>query len=497
MNQFIERENAESDLLQCAAFVAERIGSADAHATSVSDAARRFAAKGELDLAAGLADSIGDPHQRDTVLSEIAAFCVEFNDDEYGFQLVEAIEEANVQQHALHNIAVHQAAQQRFDDALETIKQIDDSAITIGDLAVRAAFANNEPLARRLLAQIDLPSVRAQVLLGIAQAKSETDESPQTVLNESLTEIESVEFNTEKTQLLLDVAAKFLNANDIETAQQILIKTELLAETLEPNFRAPALAQIAALFARSKDFASGERILSAIESLQQTAIARISFADEFYKADATDRAVSNLEEALVLLKTQIARFIDSRSNAQFDLWATIAVRFAQFGKFERSLEVALEIPHEAAQAAALTNLAVIFQTGGREELARQALTDFQTVSDRVFALLAVSRNAARNGDSEKSLVLLNEAFESSEDIEQLNLRSEALSEIVEQFAARGETAKATEVLAENLRIVAAINNKSQQVALLADIGATVEKAGLELTDQMRGTLNTIVRKSLI
>lgn len=497
MSQFIERENAESDLLMCAAFVAERIGSADAHATSVSDTARRFAAKGELDLAAGLADSISDPHARDTVLSEIAAYCVQFNDDEYGFQLIEAIEEPNFQQHALHNIAVRQAAQQRFDDALETTKQIDDAAITIGDLAVRAAFAGDEKLARKLLEQIDLPNIRAQVLNGIAQSKSETGESTQAVLNESLHEIENVEFDEEKTQLLFDAAGKFLDANENETALQVLSKAKLLAETLEPNFRAPALAQTAALFARANDFATGERILQTIESLHQAAVARVSFSEEFYAAGEIDKAVSNLEEALMLLKTNIARFVDSRSNSQFALWANIALNLAQLGKFERGLEVALEIPHEAAQSSALTNLAINFQSNGKDELARQTLSEFKTAADRIFGLLAVSRSAAQNGESEKSLALLNEAFEASEDIEQLNLRSEALSEIVEQFAARGETAKATEVLAENLQVVAAINNKSQQVALLADISATVEKANLELTEQMRGTLNTIVRKSLI
>ncbi len=497
MSQFIERENAETDLLHCAAFVAERIGSADAHATSVSDVARRFAAKGELDLAAGLADSINDPHQRDTVLSEIAAFCVQFDDDEYGFQLIEAIEEPNFQQHAWHNIAVRQASQRRFDGALETAKKIIDPAVTIGDLAFRAAFANDQPLARKLLEQIDLPNVRAQVLNGIALAQLERGEAPQTALNEALAEIENVEFDEERTQLLLDVAAKFLDANETESALQVLTETKLLAETLEPNFRAPALAQTAALFARANDFAAGERILETIESLHQAAVARVSFSEEFYAANEIDKAVSNLEEALVLLKTNIARFIDSRSNAQFALWANIAMNLAQFGRSERGLEVALEIPLEAAQASALTNLAVTFQTNGREELARQALGEFQTAADRIFALLAVSRSAARNGEQEKSFGFLNEARESSEDVEQLNLRSEILTEIVEQFAARGETEKAIEVLTENLRVVSAINNKSQQVAVLADISQTVEKNKLDLSDQMRETLNTIVRKSLI
>ena len=58
MDYFISKERAETDLLDCAAFLAERVKSADGHAEAMSEIVPRYLAKGDVDLAAELANAI-------------------------------------------------------------------------------------------------------------------------------------------------------------------------------------------------------------------------------------------------------------------------------------------------------------------------------------------------------------------------------------------------------------------------------------------------------
>ncbi len=52
----INIEDANSDLLACAAFLAESIKSSDGHAEAMKEIVPRYLAKGDVDIAAGLAD---------------------------------------------------------------------------------------------------------------------------------------------------------------------------------------------------------------------------------------------------------------------------------------------------------------------------------------------------------------------------------------------------------------------------------------------------------
>ncbi|MBC7797769.1 MAG: hypothetical protein H7Z37_12925, partial [Pyrinomonadaceae bacterium] len=157
----IEPEQARNDLMMCAAFVAERIRSADGHAEAISDIARRFAIKGELDLAASLADTISDPHARDIALSEIAIICVDFDDTDYGLQLVEAIDEQGLQQFALSSIAIRQAKRGDVSGALQTASTAEDAAMIYGSIAVNLS-ATDELQAREIAERIEFPIIRTQ-----------------------------------------------------------------------------------------------------------------------------------------------------------------------------------------------------------------------------------------------------------------------------------------------------------------------------------------------
>ena len=72
---FISRDSAVSDLLSAAAYLGERIRSGDGRAEAMNAVVPRFLARGEVDLAAELANSVDDPYSRDKLLTMVAEKC--------------------------------------------------------------------------------------------------------------------------------------------------------------------------------------------------------------------------------------------------------------------------------------------------------------------------------------------------------------------------------------------------------------------------------------
>ena len=87
----ITTKEAEENLLSCAAFLAEGIKSSDGHSEALRTILPFYLEKDEVDLAAEFANSIDDPFMRDKLLTLVAEKCAAIDDDEYAFQLVEAI----------------------------------------------------------------------------------------------------------------------------------------------------------------------------------------------------------------------------------------------------------------------------------------------------------------------------------------------------------------------------------------------------------------------
>ena len=106
----ISIEEAQEDLLSCAAYLAEGIKSADGHSEAMRAILPYYLAKDNVDLAAEFANSIDDPFMRDRLLTLVAEKCAAIDDDEYAFQLAEAIEDNGAQAQALERIALQKSA---------------------------------------------------------------------------------------------------------------------------------------------------------------------------------------------------------------------------------------------------------------------------------------------------------------------------------------------------------------------------------------------------
>src|SRR5688572_11882250 len=142
---FITRQDAESDLLSCATYLAERIKSVDGHAEAISAVVPQYLAKGNVDLSAELANTVDDPHTRDRLLIAVAEKCAELDDDEYALQLAEAVEEPGLQSQALERIGLQKASKGEFEKAREIASGISDpDPVLIGIALKQSSIGLND-----------------------------------------------------------------------------------------------------------------------------------------------------------------------------------------------------------------------------------------------------------------------------------------------------------------------------------------------------------------
>nr|MDQ3042587.1 hypothetical protein [Acidobacteriota bacterium] len=119
MEHQISIEEAKGNLLACAAFLAENIKSSDGHSEAMKEIIPRYLEKDAVDLSAELADTVSDPFTRDRLLMLVAEKCAAIDDDEYAFQLIEAIEDYGTQAQAREHIALQKSAKGDYAKALE------------------------------------------------------------------------------------------------------------------------------------------------------------------------------------------------------------------------------------------------------------------------------------------------------------------------------------------------------------------------------------------
>ena len=72
---FISIEEAENNLLSCATFLSEDIKSAEGYAEAMKAIIPHYLERGDVDTAAGLADTVDDPFVRDRLLMSVAEKC--------------------------------------------------------------------------------------------------------------------------------------------------------------------------------------------------------------------------------------------------------------------------------------------------------------------------------------------------------------------------------------------------------------------------------------
>jgi tetratricopeptide (TPR) repeat protein len=492
----ISTTDAQENLLACAAYLAEGIKSADGHSEAMRAILPFYLEKKEVDLAAEFANSIDDPFMRDRLLTLVAEKCAALDDDEYAFQLVEAIEDYGTQAQARERIALQKSAKSDFAKAFEIADTLEHPDNVFAAIAVNSSEDGQAATALEAIEEIEFPYIKVVTLQTIAGQKIEKQENKEAVelLEKALESAEEIDFAEEKIRALADIASHFTDAKRNDRAIETLDKAKHLAEKLDNVHRDAFLANIAYGFFRAGSIDLADRTLDLVNDKTQMSSTLVGFAREYWAKDEKPDAVETLEEAHAILKSQHEK--ETRdSRAKFALFSMIAALFASYEKPERAVEIAQEIPEENEQMSALAQIAQILTAHGNDDAALSAVHAIAEDSQRLSAFIGISDAQNRLDKQPDAVKTLNEAAHLAETIPQLASRSAALNELAKRFADYGETARARELTHENLATIAEIRDESSQAVCLATLSEIYEANNFELTGAEKEILQTIIRKA--
>jgi tetratricopeptide (TPR) repeat protein len=491
---FISFDQAENDLMACAAFLAERIKSGDGHAAAMQTIVPRYLAKGEVDLAAELANAVGDPFSRDKLLTLVAEKCAELGDEEYALQLMDSIEDHGMQAQAFERVALIMAEKGNVAGAAEIADGMAHPDFVYAGIAVHQAVNGDETGASATLAQIEFATARASALQQIAADQIEAKETEKALnsLEEATAAAAEIEHDEEKIRTLCDIGNSFIEAKRNDKAIETFETARAEAEALDNIHRDFFLVNCALGFLFSGSTELAERTLDLVVDKTQMASALLGFAREEWRKDEKDTALETLDEAYAIVNSQ--RDVETRdSRARNGLLAGIAVQFAGFGKADRGIEIALENQDENEQMAALSQIAQIQVLQKNDELARQTINLITEDSNRLLAFVSLADAKAKLGEREASISLLEEAAGLVETVPQLAARSNVLNEIAVRFTEQGETVKARELARQNLDLICEIRDESSRAVELANLSGVYERSNFELSESERSVLAKLTR----
>ncbi len=492
----ITTEEAESNLLACAAFLAENIKSSDGYAEAMTEIVPRFLAREEVDRAAQFADAIDDPFARDRLLTLTAEKCAAIGDDEYAFQLAESIEDYGLQAQARERIALQKSAKNEFEKALNIAETLDHADEAFAGIAVYQAASGDEASALETIAKINFANAKVSAFRNIALHNLEKGESAKAVelLEKAIEAANEIEFAEEKIRAFIDIGNLFVEAERRDRAIEIFDRVKTLAEKLDNIHREFNLASAALGFLRAGSLDLADRTLDLVTDKTQIASCLNGFAQIFWANDERDDALETLEEAHAILKSQ--RDSETRdSRARFQVFGALAVQFGRFEKAERAIEIAQGNIDETEKYSALAQIAQVCTLQSRDELARQAISAISDDAQKMFALIGVSDAKNNLNEREKAFEILNEAAALSETVPQIASRSSALNELAERFRKYDDTEKAREICLENLTLIAQIRNESSRAVALLHLANIYEQAEYILNDAEKSVLRLMIQKA--
>ena len=492
----IDLSEAEANLAAAATYLAENIGSSDGHAEAMKEIVAYYISKGEVDLAAELADTIKDNFVRDNLLVRIAEKCAAANDDEYAFQLAEAIEDYGLQASAQERIAVQKAIRGEFDEALKVADSLSHPDDALAVIAVRQIIAGKEPEARQTISRIEYPTAAVQSLQTIAgHFYDEKDiEKANDFLAEAIGRINEIEIPEEKIRTLLAVAGQYIEAGQFDQAIEVLGEISSESEVLDSAHREGFLSIASLDFLRAGNLDLADQTLDLINDKTQVAATLAGFSAEFERKKEKTEALDTLEEAYAILKSQKDREVRD-SQSRFNLLANIAIHFAALGKLERALEIALENPVNSNRDDALTQIAAVCADAGNEEFLQQSLNSISNDNARAIAFLTLSDSQDAESGKEKALQFLKEGHSIAENIGQPSARAAIFNELTKRFFKLGETDLARQTAAETLQTVPKIMDESHRSTSLLNLARVFESCNFEMNETEQKTLIPMLRKA--
>lgn len=495
-SNLISAGEASGNVLSCAAFVAENVRSAEGHAEAIKAVIPFFLAKDNVDLAAEMANNVDDPFTRDRLLTAVAVRCAMIDDDEYAFQLVDAIEDYGVQAQAREKIGIAKCGNGDYAGAMEIAGQLEHPDNVLATTAFEAFRNGDQEVSEQALSMIEFPYSFVVAVHSIA-AHVISEEKPKEAvpfIERSIERIEDIDFVEEKIRSLIDAGSHFIDAGRRDRAIETFDAAKQVAITLDNIHRDAFLANIASGFFRAGSVDLADPTLDLVADKTQIAATLTGFARHHWSKDEKEDAVEALEEALAMLQSQHERETrDSRSK--FALFGSIAGLFSAYGKTERGIEIAQSIPDENEQWSSLGRIAATAIYNDEGDLAQHAADSIGDGFSRTNALIGMSDALASRESNDDAVTLLSAAEASTDDIPQASSRTDALAAIGSRWARFANQEKAREVLTRSLESVATIRDESIQAVSLAAISEIFAEYQYEPNDADKRVLASLVGKS--
>ncbi len=483
--QLINTNEAENDLLSCAAFLAENIKSSDGYAEAMKEIVPYYLAKNNVDLSAELADSIDDPFVRDQLLIGVSVKCAELNDDEYAIQLAEAMEEASFSGSAFEEVGKQKARMNQFEKATQIAENLEHASNIYAEIAIHQDSEN----ALQTIDKIEFPFIKVHTLQEIFSKSGDLD-----LLEKATIIAQEIDLEEERIRAYLGISFQYIDADRKDKAIEVLDKARQFSETLDSKHRDPFLSQISHGFMKAGSLELADRALDLVTDKHEIAQALVGYAVEFNRKDERTEAVETLDEAYAILKSQ--RDTETRnSQAKYNLFGQISVHFAEFQQLEKAIEIANENPYEEIRNNSLAQIYQHSALQNNEDLAQQAIESINDDSDKVLSVLALSDARRKLEQDDEALKELNRAYSQVETIQQFSLRSSALNRIARRFDIFGETEKSRKACSESLETIDKILDESNRATALAELSGVFDDLKFELNEHEKDILQTMTRKA--
>jgi tetratricopeptide (TPR) repeat protein len=491
-------EAAGEDLVSCAVFLADKMRSAEARAVAMQNVIQRFLDKDDVDSAAEYADTIGDPFLRDRILIRVIAKCVAMNDDEYGLQLVDAIEEEGSRAAGLEAFALQKAAKGETDEAIRIAEDLEHSSEAFAGIAVNLAKAGESVRAEEALERIDFFRARVDAMIEIAAFHLKNGDKDRGVkmLERAFAVCDEIEFDEDRIRSYIEAGSRFVEAEKKDRAIAAFDEARKLAEQLDGIHKDNILANISVAFLQSGSVDLADRTLDLVADKTQLGFALAGFSRVYHEDGEEQESLDAAEEAYAILRSETEKQIRD-SKARFQVYSSIAVQFARVGKFERAMEMAHEIPDPGLEKSTLVNIAQVCVLRSEDEHFRQAVNALEQESDRVAGFISASDAKSSLGLTEEAIALVDEAAEMLESVPQIISRSELQMEIAGRYHFYGAEGKSRDAATAGLNIVPEILGDGNRAIALCELSEIYDRAGFEVSEAEKEVLEGIVRKAMM
>jgi len=491
---FISSEDAGNDLLAAAAFVGERISGADGRAEAMAAVVPGYLVRGDVDLAAELANTVDDPFSRDKLLMAVAVKCADIKDNEYAWQLADAIEDEGMRLQTLERIGFINANAGDIDAAEFAASQLPHPDHVQAAIAANIATSERQQAVEKVEG-IVFPTARVLAYHRIAQADIDGDnyELAAEMLDRAAASADEIEHTEERVRCLIDTAQMYSGAKRNDLAVQTIAAAVEDAQTIENIHRDYFIGMCALGFVLAGSRDTAERTLDLVTDKTHMASSLLSFAKEDWRADDKENALDNLDEAYEILNSQKeTETRDSRSRNT--LWTSIAVQFAGFGKTERGLEIARDNIDPDEVLKAIGQIAEVLVIQNESDLAIETAVSSGEPIPSAHALIAVADELIKKDDSSKARYALDKAVEVVDGIPQISAHVDVLIAVAARIKHIGDETSAAAIADNGIKLITKINDESRRVTALAELSGVFDDIA-QLSEASRHEIDELIYKA--